>query len=238
MGIFTTQNEQQDGSMNLLESLIAVVAPHDCIGCGLQGTLLCSRCLSLSSIASPERCGLCGGQSDENKTCSVCTRSSYCHRISIHRPYAGIAKELVKRLKYRNARAAAKVIADQMTVFPSQINEHTLVVPVPTATSRVRQRGYDQSVLIARHLGKRYDLKVSELLVRHGQSRQVGSKRDQRVVQLAEAYTVRNQIHVVGSHIILVDDVMTTGTTIEAAARVLKKAGARTVDACVFARAE
>ncbi|MEI6481550.1 MAG: ComF family protein [Candidatus Saccharibacteria bacterium] len=149
-----------------------------------------------------------------------------------------MAKELVKRLKYHNAREAAKVIANQMTVFPSQIYEHTLVVPVPTATSRVRQRGYDQSVLIARHLSKRYGLKVSELLVRHGQSRQVGSKRDQRVVQLAEAYTVRKPIHVVGSHIILVDDVMTTGATIEAAARALKKAGARTVDACVFARVE
>lgn len=224
--------------MNILESLVSVVAPHDCIGCGLQGTLLCDQCKPLLHSVAPERCGLCSRQSAKNKTCSICLRTSHCSRISIHGPYIGVAKELVKRLKYHNARAAAKVIATHMKLFPDQLLENTIIVPIPTATSRVRQRGYDQSVLIARHLGKRYGLQVSELLVRHGQSRQVGSKRDQRVVQLVEAYTVRKPIQVVGSHIILVDDVMTTGATIEAAARALKKAGARTVDACVFARAE
>jgi predicted amidophosphoribosyltransferase len=87
-------------------------------------------------------------------------------------------------------------------------------------------------------LGKRYGVKVSELLVRHGQTRQVGSHRNTRLVQLKDSYTVKNRIQIVGAHVILVDDVMTTGATIETAARVLKKAGAREVDACIFARAE
>ncbi len=238
MGIFTTQNEQQEGPVNIAESLIAVVAPHFCVGCGERGDLLCSKCIHLLGEPVSGQCVYCGKTCFEDSTCNQCAHDRTINRLSIRCTYKDVPKLLIKQLKYHHARSAAKVIADSLQIYPEQIHERTVIVPIPTASSRIRHRGYDQSVLIARHLGKSYGVKVSELLVRHGQTRQVGSHRNTRLVQLKDSYTVKNRIQIVGAHVILVDDVMTTGATIETAARVLKKAGAREVDACIFARAE
>lgn len=224
--------------MNIVESLIAIVAPHDCVGCGERGDLLCSKCIHLLGEPVHGRCVFCGSLHTGGNICNQCSHGRIINRLNIRCTYKGVPKLLIKQLKYHHARSAAKVIADSLFIAPEQIHERTVIVPIPTATSRIRQRGYDQSVLIARHLGKRYGVKVSELLVRHGQTRQVGSHRNTRLVQLNGSYSVNNRIQTVGAHVILVDDVMTTGATIETASRVLIKAGARKVDACIFARAE
>ena len=112
-----------------------------------------------------------------------------------------------------------------------------LLAPIPTATSRRRQRGYDQSVLLARHIARLTRLPYADCLVRLGQAHQVGSTRAQRLMQLQQAFRVRRSLLVKGRHIVLIDDVITTGASIEAAAAVLYEAGARSVWALAFAQA-
>jgi ComF family protein len=146
------------------------------------------------------------------------------------------AKELVHKLKFEHAMAAAKPITELMAEALPYLPEGIVIVHVPTATSRRRQRGYDQAELLARHLARRLRRRCMTLLARRGQSRQVGARRMQRTTQLVDAFHPIRPSLIQGAHILLVDDIVTTGASLEAAARVLKQAGAKRIDAVVFAQ--
>jgi len=153
--------------------------------------------------------------------------------------YDGIAKDLVWKLKFGGGQTAARQMSINMKNILNFSNclPGTIIVPVPTATSRIRSRGYDQAELLARELSRLTGLRQVACLARLGQAHQVGANREQRQAQLAEVYFVKKASTVFGSQILLVDDVLTTGSTLEAASRVLKQAGARQIDAAVFAQA-
>lgn len=220
--------------MSLIDTLTAAFAPYDCLGCDAEGSLLCVSCASLFSQV-PERCYRCRRLSPANRTCTSCQSSSVLHTVQAGTVYEYIAKNLVWRLKFRGAQAAAREIAKLLGSLVT--DEDAVLAHVPTATSRVRQRGYDQAGLIVRELSRQTGLPRRKLLMRVGQHHQVGASREQRITQLRTAFRVVNGEAVQGAHIILVDDVLTTGATLESAARMLKAAGAKRIDALVFAQA-
>ena len=156
--------------------------------------------------------------------------------------YDDIAKDVIWRLKFGRTRGAASEIADIM-VQQLRLQRVLSTVPdlivthAPTATSRVRQRGYDQASLIARSLASGSHVRYAPLLARMGHQKQIGADKAQRAAQLMHAFRVINHSRVRGAHITLVDDVVTTGATLEAAAQTLLDAGARRVDAIAFAQA-
>jgi ComF family protein len=150
--------------------------------------------------------------------------------------YGGVTKDLIWKLKFHHARAAVEPMATLMSdrfIF----DDTGILVPIPTATSRVRQRGYDQAELLCRAVANRTSLPYRKLLQRHGQSRQVGTTKVERTKHVTNAFRVPTAQSVAGKHVVLVDDVLTTGATLESAARALKRAGAKRVDAIVFAHA-
>jgi ComF family protein len=126
-------------------------------------------------------------------------------------------------------------MADAMTKLIK--DRQAIIVAVPTATTRVRQRGYDQTKLLARHIAKQARMLWIDCLARSGQAHQVGSGKDERLAQLKSALRVTQERFIRGAHIILIDDVITTGATLETAAEVLKEAGAAHIEAIAFARA-
>lgn len=148
-----------------------------------------------------------------------------------------LAKQLLWKLKFDRSQAAAIDVANCLLTALPVINRQTLIVPVPTANRRVRARGYDQAVLIARHLAKLSGLAYGQPLARLGGKEQKGASRQQRFDQQQAALTVSRSPRVSGRQILLVDDVVTTGATLEAAALVLRQAGAAKISAVVFAAA-
>lgn len=218
----------------LLASLLSVIAPHDCLCCGAEGALVCASCSAKIPVAH-ERCYRCHSVSTGGRTCGTCRSSSDLYAVHTLTAYEGLAKDLVWKLKFGRARAAGKEIG---RLLPSPVVTGTTVVThAPTAAMRVRQRGYDQAALIAKAFARQAGLSYTPLLSRLTSLKQVGASRHVRKRQLDGAFRPLHVGRIKGAHIILIDDVITTGATLEAAARVLKKAGARRVEAVVFARA-
>lgn len=222
--------------MFLTERFISLLAPHDCLGCGREGPLVCGWCLPDAAVPLPARCYKCHAYSPGSITCAKCRRSSRLNHVWAASEYEGLAKQLVYSLKFGRSQAAAIPIAALMAEALPWLSPDILIAHIPTATSRRRQRGYDHAQLLAKQLARAKDLRQMTLLGRRGQSRQVGAKRQERLRQLEGAYYARHPKLITGSHIMLVDDITTTGATLEAAAQVLKRAGAKTVDAVVFAQ--
>lgn len=222
--------------MHVLEQIISVIAPHTCVRCDQDGRLVCADCWPEITPKLPSRCYACNSLSVDSKTCKKCRRASKLAHVWVRTAYDGFAKELIHGLKFERKRSAAEVIAAFLAEVDTKKADSMLIVPVPTATSRRRQRGYDQAELIARSYSQQTNQSYAPLLLRDGQSRQVGADRKTRKDQLKQAFWVTNAQRVVDAEVLLIDDVITTGATLEAAAEVLKRAGAKQVNAVVFAQ--
>jgi ComF family protein len=143
---------------------------------------------------------------------------------------------LIHELKFtRNrhmAKPLARLLAEQMPYF----TEAPIITHIPTATSRRRMRGYDQAELLAVELARLTGYRHVGLLRREGQQRQVGAHRQTRIEQLRGALRPIRASMINQAEIIIVDDVMTTGATLTAAAETLKDAGAKQLHGLVLAQ--
>ena len=223
--------------MLILERIISVIAPHTCLGCGVENdALLCGACReSLAPV--PSRCYKCRAATQNYQVCKRCRRTTPLFSVFVGYPHADLAKALVHRAKYERAQSGLAEMAQLLATVTRDVDESALFTHVPTASSRVRMRGYDHALLLARHLCGVSHRNRRTLLVRVGQAHQVGSSRSQRLRQLQGAFRAVRASDIRGRHVVLVDDVLTTGATLEMAARELKRAGAKRVSAIVFAQA-
>jgi ComF family protein len=159
--------------------------------------------------------------------------------------YKGSLRGLIHLLKYESVTPAARplgeVLAQTIADLHPPDDVPLLIIPVPLHPSRRHTRGFNQAELIARAAAKQFApaLEVStSLLVRHRETiSQVGLSRDERIENMRDAFRVIDRQRIKGHAVILVDDVMTTGTTLSECAQVLKSAGAERVWAATAARA-
>jgi ComF family protein len=150
--------------------------------------------------------------------------------------YEGIARDLVAALKFRRARPLADVMAAHLAAgAPRSLLAGATIVPVPAHPAHVRARGYDQARLLAGALARRTGAPLARPLRRRGPARsQLGATRSERLERGRIDLVVRGAIP---ARAVLVDDVHTTGATLDACARALRLAGAAEVVAVTWARA-
>lgn len=229
--------------MSVFGAAIGWLAPPDCVGCGREGASLCLSCSAAEILPYGERCYGCGAISPRARVCSRCRRGAPLRHVWAATDYTGLSKEILQVYKFAHRRSVAaqltELLADCLKSYNSNADlaaANYLVVAVPTATTRVRERGFDHAQLLAKQLGNQLGLQTSKCLSRLGQSRQVGAKKGARMVQQAHSYYVRRPDVVSGRNVLLIDDVVTTGATLKAAAKVLRAAGAKRVDALVLAK--
>jgi ComF family protein len=161
--------------------------------------------------------------------------------------YSGGLRDLIHLLKYEQVRPAAAVLGRMLaeaiaTLEPSFGDGSVLMTPVPLYAGKLRQRGFNQSELIAKaalkvnSLGKKLELHDRVLERRRDTQSQIGLTRHQRRENLRGAFSVLKPEQVAGREFLLVDDVFTTGTTVSECARVLRRAGASKVWVATVAR--
>jgi predicted amidophosphoribosyltransferase len=153
-------------------------------------------------------------------------------RLVVAFAYEGVARELVARVKYRNARAAVAWLADAMVERLGREPPVDVVTWAPTTPARRRARGFDHAELLARAVGRRRGIPVRGLLTREPGPVQTGARRAERRC----GPQLRARPAVGGRSVLLVDDVVTTGATLTAAAGALRRSGAPAVLGLVAAR--
>lgn len=223
-------------SMFIAERFVALAAPHECLVCGSEGSLLCSLCGYEALDVVPERCYRCLAKTKDSAMCHKCRPHSSLKYVWVTTEYDSVAKELVRIFKFERASAAYVPVAEQMAETLPYLKPETVITYIPTATSRQRMRGYDQSKLLAKRLAKIKNVRFMPLLERHGQSRQVGATKKQRFEQAAEMFRLHAKEPLKETEVIIVDDIVTTGASLEAAAKLLKQNGIKQVSAAVFAQ--
>ncbi len=225
----------------LWQRALALLFPPRCVACGAFGSFLCPACRELAPRAAPPRCPVCWMPSDRRDApCWSCRRESPAFEAArCPFVYRGAAREAVHALKYRGVSAVAPAMALPMAeCLRDWAPPVDLIVPVPLAGRRQRLRGFNQSHLLAREVGDLAGLPVGAgVLVRRRAAPSQARSADEaaRRANVAGAFAAERS-RLKGEGVLLVDDVMTSGATLDACARALRSAGSGSVYALTFAR--
>lgn len=222
-------------------NVLDLIAPFTCRGCGALGSLLCERCKNYNIVTNYGICARC------RKTLKAC----HCEVPVVFCSYReGVLVRLTEDYKYKSIRATAEVLAEIMAgaVKELALCGTVLVVPLPTIAKHIRERGFDHTLLLARRLArelkrdyKACEFRVERVLKRRNKTVQVGTSEATRRKQAKSAYGVsKRYLRKAGGSLdaevtyLLVDDVWTTGASMEAAISAMREVGARKMAAVVI----
>ena len=206
--------------MKFLGFILDILYPFVCVGCGREGSPICERC------------------SSNLRRVYLFEASSFVEYIFYPFVYEGTVRDIVLLFKYGGVRAFSRFMGEEMGVFYKERGFPVdVVVPVPLHRGRLRERGYNQAELLAVEVGRVLGIPVdtsSLLRVKSTRPQATIKGRDERMRNVRGVFRAAGSFE--GRRVLLVDDVFTTGATMEECGRVLKGAGAERVYGLAFAR--
>jgi ComF family protein len=234
-----------------LNAVVDLLWPPRCAGCFARldarpvgvSIPFCDICASsLIRVESPRctRCALPFDGDGPDHLCLECARiPPPFGRLEAVFEYGGAAADAVVRLKYGGATFLAGCLGKEMAALVDRSKRIDSVIPVPLHSKKILSRGFNQSALLAKVIASMIDvpLDTSSLVRIRDTSPQAGMSRKERLRNIRGAFYVKRNKHITGKRVLLVDDVVTTATTVREASRVLVRSGARRVDVAAFARA-
>jgi ComF family protein len=227
----------------VITSSLDCILPRSCCLCDTQGEVICHRCIFSISAHSPLRCHGCA----LTKACDCNKADWVIDRTFTLTSYAPPYDRLIGEMKFQSKQSIGQILGSLMgKQFREIIEKENLdhrrftLMPVPLSSARFRQRGFNQAFSIAKAIRRQIPLGINTGLIRTAEKQSQSTlDRTQRLVNLSNAYTLSTNFEkATKPHVILVDDVMTTGATLNTCAALLKQNGVQQVWAMVAARTE
>lgn len=221
------------------ESLLELLFPSTCVHCGDGGNLLCDQCMDLVQPLDKNICRQCALPMERPGTCARCaTDRPAADRMLATYQMDGPVRSAVHALKYDGITAIAPVLGGHMAQMdPLDRLEVDLVAPVPLHSRRLRERGFNQAELLARSVShsRGWPLDASALARERNTPPQVEAPNEaERAASMRGAFRSNREFD--GERVLLIDDVVTTASTVNSAAAALKRAGAERVTVLALAR--
>lgn len=220
--------------MNLFDSILGIIAPYDCLQCGAQGSAWCKACL-LTYPTLPSICYICARATKDHMPCNEHSTKYTPHNIFIAGDYSDSLQAVIRAYKFDYWRAAAHSLAQYLDTAVPYIAKDTIVTYVPATGNHVRERGFNHVKNISKVFAHMRHLPHHSTLLRVSYATQKGANRETRMQQLQNAFMpLPGVAH--GKNVLLIDDVVTTGATIQECTKQLYKTGANSVQVAVIAR--
>lgn len=217
----------------MIDTLLSHLAPHLCCGCTKIGTLLCDNCKYNIISERTNVCISCSKPTGVSGVCGAC-KVPYTRAWFVGERTAEL-KKLIDDYKFEYVQGAHVPLSELLVNCVGQLPSQITVVPIPTVPSHIRQRGYDHALLLAKSFTRRQKVPLQPLLRRISTTKQRDASRELRMQQAKKAFRVAGKIDPTKVYL-LIDDVITTGATLNSAAEKLREAGASEVWVAAVAR--
>ncbi len=232
-----------------LRDIADVIFPPRCLGCveilpnrHLQA--FCASCREKIRFINGSHCQICGmaffDSPAPDHLCGNCLEKTPSFSIArAVASYETLILDAIHQFKYGRDISIGAALASFMAEFDFpdfDFTDYSVIIPVPLHIGRLRERGFNQSLILAKAIGKKYSISINFSLLKRNKSTltQTGLDKIQREKNIRGAFTVTDNAK--GKNVILIDDVYTTGATIDQCAKTLIKAGAGKVSVLTLAR--
>ena len=232
-----------------LNWLLDLLFPKTCLGCGQEEFYLCPDCLKKITINKDSLCFICGQRTLNNQTCPPCQKKTKLAGLLIASQWDNLLlRQMIYEYKYKFVKDLAQPLSQIIIQFlinnrPEFLQSKTselILTPVPLHPRRLVWRGYNQAEILAQEIGKYFNLPVIKLIERIRptlpQANINNQKERQKNIKMAFGLAAKNQIPMANKIIILIDDVCTTGSTLEECAQVLTPLKIKEIWGLVLAR--
>lgn len=210
-------------------SFLDIIFPKRCVVCGRFGSYFCKDCLEKVQFVDNPVCAVCQRQAIGGRTHPGCRTRYGLDGLIVGLKYRGPVKAAIRKIKYKWVWDVADELVDifSKNIWRFEVPNNYVLVPIPLHKKRFRWRGFNQAELLCKILSTKFGVNYFDYLERILETKtQVGLSRLERKANIKGAFKVKRECK---QTVILVDDVFTTGATLEEACRVLKKTGIREV---------
>jgi len=230
--------------------ILDLIFPKQCYGCNQEESYLCEECFKKIELNKKFYCIICKRQTQFSELCEQCRQSYALNAVWVTSDYNNkILQDLIHGFKYSNLQEISEILVDLMISYLKENkilevfganSSNSIFLPVPLHKKRYLNRGFNQSELLAGHLSNFLQIPTEKFLVRRKNTpSQIDLKKIERQNNVKDAFTLINSNELdKKKKVILIDDVVTTGSTLNECAKVLKTAGFNEIYGLVIAQRE